>query len=388
MRWSIPLTLTTVGDDEAAAAAAIVRSGWLTQGEQVAAFEAEFQHALGVPHAIAVSSCTLALELAYEALGVTDGDEIIAPSLTFVSTVGSARRLGATPVFADLQSAAHPHVSAEDIVRRLTPRTRVVTVMHYGGAPVDVPGLRAALDAAGATHVPILEDCAHAPGGALGDVSCGGLGTVGAFSFYGNKNMTTGEGGMLTTRDDALAERLRALRAHGLTTTTWERHKREALTYDILRGGTNAKMDEIRAAIGRVQLSRLATNNRRRGDVVALYHAGLAARPALRETLQLLHEPREGRSAHHLFVVLLAPGTDRAAVMSAMAAQRIQTSVHYPPVHQLTAYADVPSAGLPHTDAIGPRLLTLPLSPQMTEAQVEEVLTALEATLGTTRATT
>jgi dTDP-4-amino-4,6-dideoxygalactose transaminase len=389
--WIVPLAETTLGEDEARAAADVVRSGWLTQGARVAAFESAFAAMVGVPHAVAVANCTVGLELAYDAVGVRPGDEVIVPALTFVATANAARRLGATPVFADVTSERDLAIAPADVARRLSPRTRAICAVHYGGFPADVDALRALARDAG---VALIEDCAHAPGARHRGVACGALGDVAAFSFFSNKNLSTGEGGMVTTTRDDIAARVRLLRAHGMTTTTWDRHRGHAFSYDVAAVGTNARMDEIRAAIGLIQLGRLSAGNAARATCVAHYRARLADVPGLTipfadradtsdtsDTSNTSNGTDGTTSAHHLFVVLLPPGTDREAVMTALRARGVQSSIHYPPTHRFSAYADS-SPALPVTDAVFPRLLTLPLFSSMTTAQVDVVCDALRAALG------
>lgn len=368
----IPLSETTLGEEEAQAAADVVRSGWLTQGERVAAFERAFAQMVGCKHAIAVANCTLALEIALEAVGVRPGDEVIVPALTFVATANAARRIGAVPVFADVTSEADLTLSPSDVASKLSGKTRAICPVHYAGFACDIDAIRAA-----SSGVAIVEDCAHAPGATLGDKGCGALGAVGAFSFFSNKNMTTGEGGMLTTDDDALAAAMRLCRAHGMTTSTLDRHRGHAFTYDVARVGTNARLDEIRAAIGAIQLRKLAAGNARRAACVARYRANLSAVPGL--GIPFASHAR-GASANHLFVVLLPEGTDRAAVMTALRASGVQSSIHYPPTHHFSAYEGV-DARVPTTDRVATRLLSLPLFSTMTDAQVDRVCAALEAAL-------
>lgn len=383
--WAVPLTRTTVGQEEAQAAARVLISGWLTQGAEVAAFESEFAAQLRLPFAAAVASCTLGLELSYAAVGVRPGDEVIVPGLTFVATANAARRLGARPVFADITSESDLSVDFEDVIAKLTTRTRAVAIMHYGGFAARVSELRARLQATGYGQLPILEDCAHAPGAHSEDGSCGGLGTIGVFSFFGNKNMTTGEGGMITASTRALDEAVRELRTHGLSTSTWERHRRRALSYDVLQVGTNAKLDEVRAAIGRAQLNKLLAANRRRAQVRAWYEVGIQERGDLLAKLTVPYlgwQRRVGaESAHHLMVVLLPQGCAREAVMVRLHAAGIQTSVHYPPLHRLSCNLDLPPVTLPRLESTAPRLLTLPLSPFMTKVDIARVLDELSAAL-------
>ena len=364
----ITLSETTLGEEEAQAAAAVVRSGWLTQGERVAAFERAFAVMAGTPHAIAVANCTVALELALEAVGVRAGDEVIVPALTFVATANAVRRLGAVPVFADVTSEDDLTMSPQDVARKRTKKTRAVCPVHYAGWAADVDAIARAADGAA-----IVEDCAHSPGATLGRRACGALGAVGAFSFFSNKNMTTGEGGMLTTHDEALASSLRLARAHGMTTSTLDRHRGHAYTYDVARVGTNARMDEIRAAIGAIQLRKLPANNALRAERVRWYRERLSSVDGLE--LPFSHVSR-GESVDHLFVVLLPPGRDRGAVMSALRADGVQSSIHYPPTHTFKAYEGF-EAILPVTDRVTPRLLTLPLHPTLERAQLDRVCDAL-----------
>ncbi len=375
----VPLTSTTLGEEEAQAAADVVRSGWLTQGETVLAFEREFAAAMGTAYAVAVANCTLGLEIAYAAVGVSPGDEVIVPSLTFVATANAARRLGANVVFADITSDDDLCVDPVDVARKVTARTRAVVAVHYGGYAADLTGVRTALDARGAQQVTVLEDAAHAPGARDSEGRpCGSIGRVGAFSLFSNKNLTTGEGGMLVTNDETLATQMRLLRAHGMTTSTWDRHRGHASRYDVTLVGTNARMDEIRAAIGRVQLRRLADANAARARVAALYRTGIAQRAEL-SSLAVPFAAHRGSPAYHLFVVLLPRGTERAAVMASLREAGVQSSVHYPPTHTFSAYKT--PCVLPHTDAVADRLLTLPLGPAMTQADVDTVLDALAQSL-------
>lgn len=381
----IPLTDVTLGETEALAAAEVIRSGWVTQGERVSHFERAFAAMVGVDHALAISNCTVGLELAYSAVGVTAGSEVIVPSLTFVATANAARRLGATAVFADVKSRDDLTLDPDEIARTITPKTRAVVAVHYAGFAADVTAIRAALKALGRTDVSVIEDCAHAPGATARDsaLHCGALGDLGVFSFFGNKNLTTGEGGMLTTQADSLATTLKLARSHGMTTNTWDRHKGHAFSYDVTTVGTNARMDEMRAAIGLVQLEKLPAANARREAVRGFYLDAIRARPALASLEIPFSQSHFGKSSQHLFVVILPARAHRPTVMALLRERGIQSSVHYPPTHTFTAY-ETPRerVTLPVTDAIAQRLLTLPLGPSMTEREVSMVLDGLTAALG------
>lgn len=392
----VPLTGVTLGDEEAAAAARVVRSGWVTMGAEVRTFESEFARALGVPHAVAVTNGTAALHLAYEACGLREGDEFIVPALTFVATLNAGLYLGARPILADCASEDDLTISATDVARKISPRTRLVVSLPYGGFPPDMDGLLTAVrDYAPPTSIPgtvnhnggrpveIVEDACHAPLAQLDGRSIGSFGAAGAFSFFSNKNMATGEGGMIVTARADIAERVRLLRSHGMTTNTWDRYRGHASVYDVVAPGYNYRMDEIRAAIGREQLKKLAGANRVR--------ARLAAQ--MRERLELLGidglkipfgQPR-GTPVHHLFVVLLPPDRDREQFRSDLLANGVQTSIHYPPLHSFSHTRDLWYDGppeLPVLDRIAERLVTLPLGPTMTDAHVAWVVKAVGEALG------
>lgn len=370
-QWRIPLADIDLGPEEEAAVLDVLRRRWLTMGGVTAAFEADFAALTGARHALAVTNCTAALHLAGLALGWGPGDEVIVPSLTFVATANAVRYTGATPVFADITGEDDLSLSPDDVAARLTPRTRGIIVVHYAGYAADMEPL---LALAGRHGLDVVEDVAHAPGGMLDGRALGTWGRIGCFSFFSNKNMTTGEGGMLTTGDDELAERLRLLRSHGMTTLTWDRHRGHAFSYDVVAPGYNYRIDEIRAAIGRVQLARLMTNNERRAQLDAAYRALL---PTAAPEVSLPYGAPRGKSAHHLRPVLLPAGADRARFMAEMKARGIQTSIHYPPVHHFSYYRQAAGTALPITEAVAAREVTLPLYPAMSPGDVELVIAAV-----------
>lgn len=374
--WRIPLADIDMGPEEEAAVLDVVRRRWLSMGETTAAFEAEFGALTGARHALAVTNCTAGLHLAGLALGWGPGDEVIVPSLTFVATANAVRYTGATPVFADIASLDDFSLSAEDAATRVTPRTRAIVVVHYAGYAADMPAILALAERHG---LDVVEDVAHAPGASLDGRALGTWGRIGCFSFFANKNMTTGEGGMVTTDDDELAARLRLLRSHGMTSLTWDRHKGHAWSYDVVAPGYNYRIDELRAAIGRVQLAKLETANRRRRALDALYRELL---PAVTPGLAVPYARRRGVSSCHLRPVLLPEGADRVRFMDGMKARGIQTSIHYPPVHRFAYYrGDGDRADLLLTEAVGAREVTLPLYPGMTPGDVESVAAAVAEAL-------
>lgn len=376
MAWRIPLADIDLGLEEETAVLDVLRRGWLTMGSVTQAFESEFAAFVDAPFALAVTNCTAALHLAGLALGWGPGDEVIVPSMTFVATANAVTYTGATPVFADITSTDDFSIDPADIAAKITPRTRGIVVVHYAGYACDMDAI---LALATEYALPVVEDVAHAPGGTLHGRALGTFGTIGCYSFFSNKNMTTGEGGMLVTGDAELAQKLRLLRSHGMTSLTWDRHRGHAFSYDVIAPGYNYRIDELRAALGRVQLGRLPLNNERRRLLNERYLAQLQeAAPSL----GLPYATYRGQTACHIRPILLPEGCDRYDFMSVMRAQGIQTSIHYPPVHLFTQYGrNQQTSHLPVTEAVAQREVTLPLYPGMSEEDVAVVVDGVRQAL-------
>jgi dTDP-4-amino-4,6-dideoxygalactose transaminase len=377
--WRVPLADVVVPEADIAAVADVYRSGWLSMGPETAAFEADFAGYTGAAHAVAVTNGTAALHLICLAAGLGPGDEVIVPSMTFVATVNAIVYVGATPVFADIAGLTQPWLAHHAVTAAITPRTKGVMTMAYGGHPGDTVRLAELAADRGLT---LLEDAAHAVGTRAGDHHAGTIGTAGAFSFFSNKNLAVGEGGMVVTGDADLAARVRRLRSHGMTSLTWDRHRGHASSYDVVATGFNYRIDEPRAALARRRLARLNAENARRAQLVARYRAALADIGGIVAALP----PDPGtRSAHHLFTVVLDEGVDRAGFREALATRGIQTSMHYPPAHRFSVFAER-AARLPLTDAYGDRAVTLPLFATMTEQQHDWVLDAVRSALAASAA--
>lgn len=356
-----------LGDDERAALAEVIDSGWITMGARVEAFEAAFASLHGMDHAVAVSSATAGLHLALVAAGIGPGDEVLVPSLTFVATVNAVLYVGARPVFVDIEDAGTPLMSIRDAARKVTDRTRAAILVHYAGYLADGPAWRAFADAHG---LAIVEDAAHAAGAP----GVGRIGEATVFSFYGNKNMTTAEGGMVVSQSEAVLERVRKLRAHGMTTGTFERHGGSVYGYDVTMLGFNYRMDELRAALGLVQLEKLEGWNDRRGLLTRAYRRKLRA--VVPEISVPFAEIDVG--AFHIMPVLVPRGVDKKKLAAEMRDCGVQTSVHYPPVHSFTFYGQLfPDVQLPVTEDFAARELTLPLHPRLDEGDVDTVVDAL-----------
>jgi dTDP-4-amino-4,6-dideoxygalactose transaminase len=377
MNWTVPLSDIQFGPEEKNAVQAVLDSGWLTMGAVTQRFEDEFKQYTGARHALAVSNATVALHMACLALGIGPGDEVIVPSLTFVATANAVRYVGATPVFADIKGEKDLTISVGSIQDLVTPCTKAIMVMHYGGYACDMPAI---LELAGRHRIPVIEDAAHAVGSSLEGKHLGTLGTASCFSFFSNKNLSTGEGGMIVTEDDALAEKFKLLRSHGMTSLTWDRHQGHAWSYDVVDLGYNYRIDEIRSALGREQLRKLDGYNARRREITGRYRELLAE---LTPEIKIPFTDHPGISAHHIMPILLPEGTDRLKFMECMKDQGIQTSIHYPPIHQFTSFRlDTPgSANLLFTEDIARREVTLPLYPTLTDKQVEMVSFAVRKSL-------
>lgn len=369
----VSLSDVAVDAELLAAAHDAVASGWWSMGPRVAAFEREFAELCGVEHAFVVANGTAAIHIALLATGIGPGDEVIVPSLTFVAAANMVAAVGATPVFCDIVGDHDLNLDPADVAVAITPRTRAIMPVHYGGYACDMD----ALEAICREHDLILiEDAAHAPGAHHRGRRLGSIGAAGCFSFFSNKNLPVGEGGMVTTNDTAVAEQIRLLRSHGMTTLTWDRHRGHASGYDVMLHGFNYRLDEIRAAIGRVQLARLDDNNAARGRHVARYRERLAAIDGL--VMPFDAPAEESASAYHLAEILLPEGVDRDRVRESLTQAGVQTSVHYPPIHTFSAFsAYTGRRPLPRTDAVAARLLTLPLYPHLTDEDVDFVGAAL-----------
>lgn len=368
----LPLAEPWLSDEEVEAVTDVVRSGWLTMGARTERFENEFAAKVGVPYAVMVSSCTAALQLTFAALGLGPGDEVIVPSLTFVATANAVAHTGATPVFADIVSAERPLMDPEAVRALVGPHTRAICTVHYAGYIGGMDDLRAL---ATRHSLALIEDAAHAPGAGAPGQMAGAIGDAGCFSFFSNKNLVTGEGGMVTTSDERLARQIRLLRAHGMTATSWDRQRGHASGYDVVARGFNARPTEFAAALGLVQLARLDEMNARRRSLVGAYRAGVAAHAEL----LIPFEGEDATSACHIVPVVAPDEATRDRIRARTHDDGIQTSVHYHPVHRFRIYD--PQPDLPITEDYSRREVTVPLFPTMSEADVARVLASVDAAI-------
>jgi len=370
----IPLSDVLVDEELLEAAREALASGWWSMGPRVAAFEEEFAALCETQHAVAVANGTAALHIALLAVGCGPGDEVVLPSLNFVAAANAIVHTGATSVFCDVGGERDLNLDPADVEAAVTPRTRAVLLLHYAGFPCEAEPV---LELCRERGIAVVEDAAHAVGSTRNGRPCGSLGDVGCFSFFSNKNLPVGEGGMLVTDDAEIAARLRLLRSHGMTSLTWDRHRGHASDYDVLTPGFNYRLDEQRAALGSVQLRRLAANNAARAAHARRYRVALDGRRGL-----VVPFTDDEASAHHLAVVVLPAAVSRDDVRARLGEAGIQTSVHYPPIHMFSAFSEIGRRrSLPRTEELAGRILTLPLFPHMTEEQVDTVADALLAAL-------
>ncbi len=379
-QWKVPLSDIDLSREEIEALVGVLKTRWLTMGPLTKKFETAFAQFLGVKYAFAVANGTAALEIANQAIGLKTGDEVICPSLSFVATANTILHTGATPIFADSTSLDDWTIAPADIKKKITSRTRAIIVMHYGGYPCAMDEIMAV---ARAHNLSVIEDAAHAVGSEYRGKKCGTVGDIGCFSFFSNKNLVTGEGGMIVTNDDSLARKIVLLRSHGMTSLTWERHQHARWSYDVVLPGYNYRIDELRSAIGIVQLKKLKRANHHRAQLVRLYRKRLEGQPAI----SIPFRQAGGALAYHLFVILLAEGFDRERIMASLAQAGIQSSVHYTPIHLFTCYRPtdgLPAAQLPVTEEVGRREITLPLYSTMGVRNVHRVVAALGQALRST----
>jgi len=377
----LPFGKPHFSDREIAAVTRVLRSGWVGMGPETIAFERELADYVGAPHVVTVNSCTSALFLSLLVSGVGPGDEVICPSLTWCSTANAALYLGAQPVFCDVDPDTLC-LTVEHVLAKVTPKTKAVMVVHLGGLAADVATLRAALP----KGVVVVEDAAHALGARFPDGKpVGSSGNLTCFSFYANKNLSTGEGGAIALFDGSLAEQLQSLRQHGLPVDAWKRfsHPQQLLLSNPLdRLGYKMNYTDLEACIGRIQLTRQPEFAAIRLDIAQRYVNGLKAMsPPLGFQRHCLHPYH----ARHHFVVQLALDRmrlNRDEVVLALRAQNIGASIHYAPLHLMPLYCDGRQpASLPVTEQVAARMLTLPISASMSLSDADDVLRALEAVI-------
>lgn len=371
----LPYGRQWVDEEDIAAVTRALRSDWLTTGPWIEAFEAKFARLTNSPFAVSLNSGTAALHACMHALGIGAGDEVIVPALTFAASANAVVFQGATPVFADVEPDTLL-LGPEQVAARLTPRTRAVVAVDYAGQPCDYQALREVTEKAG---VYLVADACHALGASYQGRPVGSLADVSAFSLHPVKPVTTGEGGIVTTGEEELAEKIRRFRNHGINRDHRQRQDAGSWYYEMVELGYNYRLTDFQSALGLSQLDKLAGWLQRRREIAARYDAALQELPGIRP---LARRP-ERCHAFHLYVVqleLAALNCDRATVFAALRAEGIGVNVHYLPVHLHLYYRRHLGTGpglCPVAEAAYERILTLPLFPAMTDREVEEVIVAV-----------
>ncbi|GAB5418346.1 MAG: UDP-4-amino-4,6-dideoxy-N-acetyl-beta-L-altrosamine transaminase [Crocinitomicaceae bacterium] len=372
MAYKIPLFQLNFDEAEEKAVVDTLRNKWISMGPQSQALEEKFARMIGSKYAASIANCTAALHLALLALDVQEGDEVLCPSLSFAATVNCIKYVGATPRFCDVESISRPTISIDQIKANYTSKTKAIIVMHYAGHPCDMDAIMAF---ANEKNIRVIEDACHAPLSEYKGQKLGTIGAIGCYSFFSNKNISTGEGGMLITDDKAIHEKVKLLRSHGMTTMSFERSKGHATAYDIVELGYNYRMDDIRASIGLVQLEKLPIDLEKRKHVRNWYLSGL-------QNVSKIVVPfadNQDFSSNYVFPVNLIDSNDeqRDALRNFMHENGIQTSVHYPAIHRFSIYQDLPS-DLPITEYVCDNTITLPMFGNLTESEVAFICSTIE----------
>ena len=369
--WRVQLYKINYDEREYNAVREVLDSGWLTISQKTYDFENAFCNFLGHDtQCLAVSSCTAALHMALLALDIKDGDEVITPALTFIADQNVTLMAGAENVLADITSKEDWSVNPDDIERRITPKTKAVMIVHYAGFACDMERITALCKKRGLF---LIEDCAHTPGADYKGQPLGTFGDISAFSFFANKNIAVGEGGMIVTRNAKLLEKLRLLRSHGMSVASFDRYKGRAVSYDVQSPGLNYRIHEISSALGLVQLEKLESANNKRKKLVERYYSRLDEVPSV--SIPYRHFSR-GKPNYHIMPILLSETVDRTAVIESMKQDGIQTSIHYPAIQNFSAYKDKVNS-TPKAEYVSAHELTLPLYPDMTDEEVDIVCDAL-----------
>ncbi len=364
MTYKIPLFDLNFDERESLAVAEAIKDNWISTGPRCKAFEERFANMLNVKYAVSTSNCTASLHLALKLIGVCPGDEVICPSLTFVATVNAIRYVDAVPVFADVTSYENPTIDPDEIQRKITSKTKAVIVMHYGGFSCNMDRI---IGICNKNNIKIVEDACHGPLSEYHGKKLGTIGDIGCFSFFSNKNISTGEGGMITTNSKEYSERALLMRSHGMTTMSFERSKGHSTEYDVIELGYNYRMDDIHAAIGLVQLDKIEEDLSKRILVRQMYLNNLLSI----DRIIIPFSKYKEFSSNYIFPIVLKNSNVelRDIVRKRLAEEGIQTSIHYPSVHRFSVYKSFYTE-LPATDYLSRNMITLPMYSKLKEKDI------------------
>lgn len=367
-----------IGEEEIAEVVDTLRSGWLGTGPKTKRFEADFAEYVGAKHAIAVNSCTAGLHLSLLALGIGRGDEVITTPMTFASTLNVILHVGARPVLVDVEQETQ-NIDAANIEAAITPRTRAVMPVHMAGRPCDMDSIG---EIASRRGLHVIEDAAHATEAKWGDRKIGSISALTAFSFYVTKNLVTGEGGMITTDDDSLADDLRIRSLHGLSRDAWKRYSAAGFQpYDVILPGWKYNLTDIQSSLGLHQLRRIEQNLVRRVEIWDRYSAGLGGLPGITLPAQF----NDGVHARHLYTILIDPAMQaRNDFIEQLRRRNIGCGVHFVAAHLHTYFREVlghQRGDFPNSEFISDRTVSLPLSSKLSDDDVSDVIAAVRSAL-------
>lgn len=371
MAYNIPLFNLNFDEREAKAAYDTIKSGWISTGPKCEQLEQMFVDMFKVNYAVSVTNCTDALHLCCLVCGIGAGDEVLCPSLTFAASANCIRYVGATPVFCDIVGPEHINIDPVDIERKITSKTKAIVVVHMAGFPAKMDEIMAI---ARKYNLKVIEDACHGPLSEYKGKKLGTIGDCAAFSFFSNKNISTGEGGMFISNNKELADKARLLRSHGMTTMSYQRASGHATAYDIVELGYNYRLDDIRASIAIEQLKKLSEDLNKRLRVRERYVEGLSS---IKDVIVPFKDNTEFVSNYIMPVVLLNSTREkRDRVRDAMHAAGIQTSVHYPSIHRFSTYKNLKTV-LPKTEYVSDNEITLPMYAALTNEQVDFIVSTL-----------
>lgn len=371
MEYNIPLFKLNFGEEEIQAVTETIRSKWISTGPKCEELEGLFKTMFGVKYAVSLSNCTDGLHLACLACGVKPGDEVLCPSLTFAASVNCIRYVGATPVFCDIIGPHHINIDPEDIRKKITSKTKAIIVVHMAGFPAEMDAI---MSIAEEYNLKVIEDACHGPLSEYKGKKLGTIGDVATYSFFSNKNISTGEGGMLITNNEAIANQARLLRSHGMTTMSYQRAKGHATSYDIVELGYNFRMDDIRASIGCVQMKKLQEDLNKRVRVRKRYLKNLLGN----KNIVVPFSDNKDFVSNYIMPIVLLDSTKekRDVVREKMHAAGIQTSVHYPSIHEFSIYKEM-KVSLPQTEYVSDNEITLPMYAALTDEQIDFICTCI-----------
>lgn len=376
MEYSIPLFNLNFDEEEEKSALDTIKSHWISSGPKCIEFEKIFSEMIGSQYSLTVSSCTAALHLALLCAGIKPGDEVILPSLTFVATANAVRYVGAIPVFADIISAEQCVIDPKQIEKLITSKTKAVIIMHYAGFPCDMDVI---VQITRKYNLKLIEDACHGPMSEYKGRKVGTFGDLGCFSFFSNKNISTGEGGILVTDNEEMFKKAKLLRSHGMTTMSYERSKGHSTDYDVVELGYNYRLDDIRASIGIAQVNKLLSDIKKREYVRENYLEQLGEDKRIVipffDSIEL--------SSSYIFPIVIREGNSkkREKIREYLARRGIQTSIHYPPVHRFKIYQEFIKKSLPITEYVADCEITLPMYGMLNKDKINYISDMLKNAL-------